>query len=170
MTEQKKRGMKSLGALLDLPKAGTGPVQPPAPRAEATAPAPQAPERPTSTAGERTAAAPQRPSPARTAAPAPSASPEPQNAPEVSVRPAERYRRFEDFERKDTRQRSEQIAWIEQKRKELNRTRAQAGERLTDNTLYRVAIDLLISRGDELAGTTEAELRASLGLEEGDLV
>ncbi|NKX54779.1 hypothetical protein HGG74_09555 [Arthrobacter sp. E918] len=39
------------------------------------------------------------------------------------------------------------------------------GERITDNTLLRLAIDLLLTRADELEGTTEEELAASLGLE-----
>lgn len=38
------------------------------------------------------------------------------------------------------------------------------GERITDNTLVRVAIDLLLQRKDELHGNTEQELRDSLGL------
>lgn len=70
------------------------------------------------------------------------------------------------FEPKPTRQRRDQLDWIEAKRKELNALRARAGERLTDNTLIRVAIDLLIVNGDRLQGTTEAELRASLGIDD----
>ena len=38
------------------------------------------------------------------------------------------------------------------------------GERITVNTLLRVAADLLLARAGEIAGTTEAELRASVGL------
>jgi hypothetical protein len=44
------------------------------------------------------------------------------------------------------------------------RGRSTVGERITDNTLVRVAIDLLLTRADDLAGVTEEELRASLGL------
>ena len=68
------------------------------------------------------------------------------------------------FEPKPTRQRRDQLDWVEAKRKELNALRGRAGERLTDNTLIRVAIDLLIVNGERLQGTTEAELRASLGI------
>lgn len=46
----------------------------------------------------------------------------------------------------------------------LNRARGGAGERITENTLIRVAISLLLSRASELRGTTEEELRQSLGL------
>lgn len=73
------------------------------------------------------------------------------------------------FEPKPTRQRRDQLDWIEAKRKELNSLRGRAGERLTDNTLIRVAIDLLIVNGERLQGTTEAELRASVGISDEDL-
>jgi hypothetical protein len=46
----------------------------------------------------------------------------------------------------------------------LNRNRRGAGERITINTLIRVAVALLLSRSQDLAGTTEEELRRSLGL------
>lgn len=39
------------------------------------------------------------------------------------------------------------------------------GERITDNTLLRLAIDLLLARADELKGRTEEELALSLGLD-----
>jgi hypothetical protein len=46
----------------------------------------------------------------------------------------------------------------------LNRNRGGAGERITQNTLIRVAVALLLSRTGDLAGTTEEELRRSVGL------
>jgi hypothetical protein len=46
----------------------------------------------------------------------------------------------------------------------LNRNRRGAGERITTNTLIRVASALLLSRSQDLAGTTEEELRRSLGI------
>jgi hypothetical protein len=46
----------------------------------------------------------------------------------------------------------------------LNRNRRGAGERITTNTLIRVAVALLLSRSQDLVGTTEEELRRSLGL------
>jgi hypothetical protein len=48
----------------------------------------------------------------------------------------------------------------------LNKNRRGAGERITVNTLIRVATALLLSRSQELEGTTEEELRRSLGLPE----
>jgi hypothetical protein len=39
-----------------------------------------------------------------------------------------------------------------------------AGERITENTLVRLAIDLLLANAGQLQGSTEDELRRSLGL------
>jgi hypothetical protein len=72
--------------------------------------------------------------------------------------------RWLTFERKETRIRSDQLEWVEEQRKELNQRRQGAGERLTDNTLIRVALDLLMKHQGELRGVTEDELRVSLGL------
>jgi hypothetical protein len=49
-------------------------------------------------------------------------------------------------------------------RRTLNRARSGAGERITENTLIRIGVSLLLSRASELRGTTEEELRQSLGL------
>lgn len=46
----------------------------------------------------------------------------------------------------------------------INDRKLSVGERITDNTLVRVAIDMLLERKDELSGTTERELRESLRL------
>lgn len=46
----------------------------------------------------------------------------------------------------------------------INASRVGPGERITDNTLVRVAIDLLLQHRDELSGTSEADLRSSLNL------
>ena len=47
----------------------------------------------------------------------------------------------------------------------LNRKGQGSGERITENTLIRIAVDLLMNQSDELKGTTEEELSASLELE-----
>jgi hypothetical protein len=72
--------------------------------------------------------------------------------------------RWLTFERKETRIRPDQLEWVEAQRKELNQRRQGAGERLTDNTLIRVALDLLMKHQGELQGVTEDQLRQSLGL------
>ena len=46
----------------------------------------------------------------------------------------------------------------------LHNAKRGRGERITDNTIMRIALDLLLERKHELKGTTEDELRASVGL------
>lgn len=72
--------------------------------------------------------------------------------------------KYLQLERKDTLLWPGQIAELSVTRRMLNRARGGAGERITENTLIRVAISLLLSRAGELRGTTEEELRRSLGL------
>ncbi|MCC5612582.1 hypothetical protein LC612_39285 [Nostoc sp. CHAB 5834] len=69
------------------------------------------------------------------------------------------------LERKEARLRQDQIDALTDLTRKLNRTKqVKGGERLTDNTLIRVAVDLLLSKASELQGTTEDELRSSLNL------
>ncbi len=70
--------------------------------------------------------------------------------------------RYLQMERKELRLRVDQADELGRLTRRLNRARAKSGERITDNTLIRVAIDLLLQRSDRLAGTTEDELRDSL--------
>jgi hypothetical protein len=72
--------------------------------------------------------------------------------------------RFDQFERKEARVRLDQYGRLQALSRQLNRSRNRRGERITENTLIRVAIDLLLSRESELTGATEAELRGSVGL------
>ena len=74
--------------------------------------------------------------------------------------------KYQTLDRKETRLRADQIEALNTTTKSLNRKRRGKGERLTDNTLIRVAVDLLLSRSDDLDGVTEEELRQSLGLAE----
>ena len=66
------------------------------------------------------------------------------------------------FERKETRLRADQYARLTQEARRLNKAKGTGGERITENTLIRVAIDLLFERMDDLAGATEAQLRDSV--------
>mgnify|MGYP001802963234 CR=1 FL=1 len=68
--------------------------------------------------------------------------------------------------RKETRLREDQLSDLTTLTRRLNRAR-EGGERLTENTLIRIAIDLLMSRADELAGNTEDELGESVYHEKG---
>lgn len=65
--------------------------------------------------------------------------------------------------RKETRLREDQLDRLTALTRKLNRQKASGeGERITENTLIRVAIDLLLLQSDRLSGTTEEELRAAL--------
>lgn len=70
------------------------------------------------------------------------------------------------LERKDTRLRPGQLEELGKITRKLNRRRKGAGERITDNTLIRLGVDLVLARAGDLAGCTEEELRQSLGLED----
>ena len=67
------------------------------------------------------------------------------------------------FVRHDLRARAEQLEAVAALRRRIaaDRRRAERSERITDNTLIRVAIDLLLAHGDFLAGATEEQLRES---------
>lgn len=68
------------------------------------------------------------------------------------------------FVRKETRLRGDQMDALAAKARQINRQKTEGGERITDNTLIRIAVDLLLARADKLAGSTEDELRNSVSL------
>jgi hypothetical protein len=70
--------------------------------------------------------------------------------------------KFARLTRKDTRIRADQDAALTALAKSLMRRRAVKTERITENTLIRVAIDLLFAHADALRGSTEEELRKSV--------
>jgi hypothetical protein len=85
--------------------------------------------------------------------------------PESVSTPSREGARYLRLLRKEARLRVDQANDLAALRRRLARRRAgPSGEILTDNTLIRVAVDLLLHRADELHGETEEELRASLGL------
>jgi hypothetical protein len=105
--------------------------------------------------------------------PEPAALEEPPRAPSpratrrrtASTRPAPgEWVRYDEYERKEARLRPDQYGRLSTTSRALNRARRGQGERITENTLIRVAIDLLLARDQEITGTTEAEIRRSLGL------
>jgi hypothetical protein len=65
------------------------------------------------------------------------------------------------LENKAVRLRSDQIDDLAALSKALNRSRKSQGERITENTLIRIAIDLLLSHG-QIRGITEEEIKANL--------
>ena len=76
--------------------------------------------------------------------------------------------KYLQMERKEVRLRLAQLDDLTAITRRLNRARKGKGERLTENTLIRVAIDLLLENASQLQGITEDELLASLGLPPSD--
>ncbi len=65
--------------------------------------------------------------------------------------------------RKEVRFRDDQLEALDRIVRRIARARrGHGGERITENTLVRVAVDLFLERADALAGGTEAELLKSL--------
>lgn len=65
--------------------------------------------------------------------------------------------------RKEARLTEAQYAELTSLARQLNRRRSSRnGERITENTLIRIAVDLLLTRGDRLHGDTEQDLAASV--------
>jgi hypothetical protein len=88
--------------------------------------------------------------------------PAPAPVPDRSAAEQPRGPRYLQLDRKDLRIRGDQADELSALTRRLNRARGSAGERITDNTLIRVAIDLLLQQRDRLAGRSEAELTASV--------
>ncbi len=70
--------------------------------------------------------------------------------------------RYQRMVRKEARLRPDQVDALAQLRRRVTRARATRVEPITDNTLLRIAVDLLLARADQLAGDTEDELRNSV--------
>lgn len=67
--------------------------------------------------------------------------------------------KWAQMERKDARLRDDQMDELTVLTRRLNRARGRGqGERITENTLLRVAVDVLIDNADLLAGDTEDDL------------
>jgi hypothetical protein len=88
------------------------------------------------------------------------ASASPRRPPTKSRTP--RLPKYKTMERKEVLARGEQLDELTALRRRLNRARSGSGERITENTLVRVAIDLLLAHADQLSGATEEELRESV--------
>lgn len=74
--------------------------------------------------------------------------------------------RYLQLVRKESRLRQDQADRLTSEVRRLNQARrgrtGTTGERITDNTLIRVAVDLLLSKAGQLHGSTEDELRKSV--------
>lgn len=93
--------------------------------------------------------------PAEAAPPAPPAD---SGSPEVP--------KYARMEVRDARLRPDQWRDLRDLVDRLKAGRTDRRDRLTHNTVLRIAVDLLLARADELHGDDEAALRASVGLPE----
>ena len=84
--------------------------------------------------------------------------------PAKRARVAGKSQRYDELERKETRIRGDQYEALTRIQRALNKARGGEGERITENTLIRVAIDLLLAGENSISGRTEAEIRNSVGL------
>lgn len=113
---------------------------------------------------------PEAPEPVATAAPKPrktqKTAPEKTPAPQApaAVRDLAGGVGYDKLEAKAARIHERQVTALADLARRLNKQRAGEGHRITENTLIRLGIDLLLERSDDLTGTTEAELAASLKL------
>lgn len=70
--------------------------------------------------------------------------------------------RFQTFIRSEARLREDQAVALAALRRRVAANRSDKTERITDNTLIRIAVDLLLRHGHQISGNTEAEMRRSL--------
>jgi hypothetical protein len=66
--------------------------------------------------------------------------------------------------RKDVTFREDQLNDLTAMSRRINKARNRQGERITENTLVRVAVDLLLTNHPDLLGLTEEDLREAAGL------
>ncbi|NJM67339.1 MAG: hypothetical protein HC851_17520 [Acaryochloris sp. RU_4_1] len=69
--------------------------------------------------------------------------------------------KYLQMERKEVRLPQEHLDKLTLLVRQLNRARKRSGERITENTLIRIAIAGMIEHADQLKGTTEDELLVS---------
>jgi hypothetical protein len=70
--------------------------------------------------------------------------------------------KYQQMLRTEARLRPDQVTALTSLRRRVSANRDDKSERITDNTLVRVAVDLLLARADDLTGDTEDQLRESV--------
>lgn len=85
-------------------------------------------------------------------------------SPEVSTSQTSEVPKYLTLVRKEARLREDQLDSLTKVARSLNRKRKGSGERITENTLIRVAVDLLLNKAGEIKGTTEQEIKKSVDL------
>jgi hypothetical protein len=70
--------------------------------------------------------------------------------------------KYMTFTRKEARLRDDQVDDLSMLARKLARASRGGEERITDNTLIRVAVDMLLAQSSKIQGSTEEEIRKSL--------
>ena len=84
-----------------------------------------------------------------------------------AMTPAPRVPKYLALERKEARLRGDQVDSLASLARRVNRRKvSRGGERITENTLIRVAVDWLLSQEQYVGGSTEEEIRRGLGVAE----
>jgi hypothetical protein len=79
--------------------------------------------------------------------------------------PARALPKYLALQRKEARLRGDQVDALASLARRMNRGKANKGsERITENTLIRVAVDWLLSREEAVGASSEEEIRRSLGV------
>ena len=89
----------------------------------------------------------------------------PTRGPTREVAPARLLPKYLALQRKEARLRGDQVDALASLARRINRTKAdKGGERITENTLIRVAVDWLLSREEPVGASSEEEIRRDLGV------
>ncbi len=92
------------------------------------------------------------------------------NGADETVAVAPRVPKYLALQRKEARLRGDQVDSLTSLARRVNRRKAsrgaQGGERITENTLIRVAVDWLLSQEEYVGGSSEEEIRRGLGVPE----
>jgi hypothetical protein len=82
-----------------------------------------------------------------------------------AVTPAPQVPKYLALQRKEARFRGDQVDALASLARRMNRGKAErGGERITENTLIRVAVDWLLSREELIGASSEEEIRRGLGV------
>ncbi|MDX2802715.1 hypothetical protein [Streptomyces scabiei] len=76
--------------------------------------------------------------------------------------------RYATMARLEARVRPDQATALTELRRQVAASRTDRSERITDNTLIRLAVDLLLKNADRIHGDTEDEMRRALLGEDDD--
>ena len=84
---------------------------------------------------------------------------------EETAPPSRALPKYLRLERKEARLRGDQVDALSALARHVSRQKvSQGGERITENTLIRVAVDWLLSQEEYVGGSSEDEIRRSLGV------